>query len=156
SQARVCLARGDPAGALAQVAAWRREAEARHWLDERLKCQVLEALAQQAQGARAQALAALSEALALAEAGGLVRLFVDEGAPMAQLLRAAAEQGIAPDYTARLLAAFQAEPGQGAPAPQAGLTLIEPLSARELEVLRLIAGGRSNQEIGEQLFLALD
>ena len=51
----------------------------------------------------------LGDALALAEPGGFIRLFVDEGAPMAQLLSEAAAQGIRPDYIGKLLAAFKAE-----------------------------------------------
>ncbi len=56
-----------------------------------------------------------------------------------------------PDYVARLLAAFEVKPDLASPRPR-----IELLSQRELEVLRLIAEGLSNQEIGERLFLALD
>ena len=103
----------------------------------------------------------LGDALALAEPGGFIRLFVDEGAPMAELLSAAAAQGIRPDYTNRLLAAFEMEAagakGERPTSSAAGpASLVEPLSPRELEVLRLIAQGLSNQEIGERLFLALD
>jgi LuxR family maltose regulon positive regulatory protein len=88
----------------------------------------------------------------------LIRLFVDEGKPMAQLLSAAAAQGISPDYVRRLLAAFEADPTGGRRTSSAPSTpsLVEPLSPRELEVLRLVAQGLSNQQIGERLFLALD
>ena len=96
----------------------------------------------------------LGEALALAEPGGFIRIFVDEGMPMARLLSEAAAHGIMPDYTGRLLAAFEAEPYLS-PAPPAQ-PLTEPLSQRELEVLQLIAQGLSNREISERLFLALD
>ena len=58
---------------------------------------------------KARAARTLGDALALAEPGGFIRLFVDEGAPMAELLSAAAAQGIRPDYAGRLLAAFAAE-----------------------------------------------
>jgi LuxR family maltose regulon positive regulatory protein len=99
--------------------------------------------------------------LALAEAEGAIRLFVDQGPPMARLLAQAAARGIAPDTTARLLAAFAAQAPQPAgsahpPASGPAQPLIEPLSERELDVLRLIAQGLSNQAIGERLFLALD
>jgi LuxR family maltose regulon positive regulatory protein len=157
-QARVHLAQGDPSAALAVLEPLRRQAEARDWPDERLKVIVLQALAHQAQGETDQAVQLLGDALALAEPGGFVRLFVDEGTPMAQLLAAAAAQGILPDYTARLLAVVEAgkqqreDESDAAPAQP----LIEPLSQRELEVLRLIAQGLSNQAIGERLFLALD
>ncbi len=113
------------------------------------------------QGDRSLALASLARALALAEAEGAIRLFVDQGPPMARLLAQAAARGMAPDYTARLLAAFAADapqPAGGAhpPASTPAQPLIEPLSERELEVLQLIAEGLSNQAIGERLFLALD
>ena len=68
---------------------------------------VLQALAFQAAGTTTQAIEALERALTLAEPGGFVRIFVDEGPPMERLLRAAATRGMVPDYTAKLLAAFQ-------------------------------------------------
>ena len=90
----------------------------------------------------------------LAEGGGFIRLFLDEGAPMARLLSAAAARGMMPAYAGRLLTAFAAEKQvrEGAVAE----SLLVPLSRRELEVLRLLAEGLSNQEMGERLFLALD
>jgi LuxR family transcriptional regulator, maltose regulon positive regulatory protein len=104
------------------------------------------------------ALAFLSEALALTEAEGYVRTFVDEGEPMAVLLRQAAAKGIAPDYVARLLSAFElnAEEHPVSPAPPIGTPspLVEPLSERELEVLRLMAAGLSNHEIADKLIIS--
>ncbi|HYF63465.1 MAG TPA: LuxR C-terminal-related transcriptional regulator [Herpetosiphonaceae bacterium] len=154
SQARVLLAQGDPAGALAVLEPYRREMDARAWDDERLKVRVLEAVALHAGGDPAGAAGPLGEALALAEPGGLVRVFVDEGRPMARLLASAAALGVRPDAIEPLLAALEAERRDDAPAAPA-LPLGEPLSQRELEILRLIAEGRSNGEIGERLFLAL-
>ena len=118
---------------------------------------VLQALAHEAQGDIPSALVPLERALALAEPEGYVRVFVDQGMPMAQLLSEAATRGIAPDYTARLLAAFEAQEQKSAVAPRMlpAQALVEPLSQRELEVLRLIAQGLSNREISERLFLAL-
>ena len=77
---------------------------------------------------------------------------------MADLLSAAAAQAIRPDYAGRLLAAFQKEARGERPAcPAAGpSSSTELLSPRELEVLRLIAQGLSNGEIGKRLYLALD
>ena len=86
------------------------------------------------------------------EPEGFIRSYVDRGEPMAELLREAASRGVAPAYTSKLLSAFSTrESGASAP-PQ---PLVEPLSPRELEVLRLIAQGLSNGEIGERLYLAL-
>src|SRR5437016_8744080 len=88
SQARVHLAQGDPPAALAVLEPWRRQVEARGWEDERLKVMVLQAVALQAHGEKDQAVRLLCDALALAELGGFIRTFVDEGRPMAQLLSA--------------------------------------------------------------------
>lgn len=158
SQARVLIAQGDPSAALAVLGPVRRRAESRGWADERLKTIVLQAVAEHLFGEGREAVRTLAEALELAEPGGFVRLFVDEGAPMAELLSAAATHGIRPDYTGRLLAAIAAEPkgdpqasSPSVPSPPTG-----PLSLRETEILRLIAEGLSNQEIGKRLFLALD
>src|SRR5690606_31246548 len=74
--------------------------------DLTIEIQILRAMACQAEGRNAQALAALAEALALGEPGGHVRTFLDAGEPLARLLRQAAARGIAPAHTARLLAAF--------------------------------------------------
>ncbi|HLL41022.1 MAG TPA: tetratricopeptide repeat protein, partial [Rubrobacteraceae bacterium] len=122
---------------------------------------MLQALAHEAQGDSSTALVPLERALSLAEPEGYVRVFVDEGLPMAQLLSEAAARGIMPAYTAKLLAVFEAEEQKSAdeshlPPARADQPLVEPLSQRELEVLRLIAQGLSNREIGERLFLALD
>jgi LuxR family maltose regulon positive regulatory protein len=158
SQARVHLAQDDTAAALAVLASWRRQVEAKEWQDERLKVMVLQAIAHQAHGEMDKAVPLLGDALALAEPDGFIRLFVDEGPPMAQLLFAASAHGLMPDYVAKLLAGCEAEAQQRAgnsPLPPAQ-PLIEPLSQRELEVLQLIAQGFSNREIGQRLFLALD
>ena len=106
SQARVLLAQGDPSAALAVLEPFRQQMEAKGWQDERLKAMVLQAVALHAHGEKDKAVQLLGEALALAEPGGFIRLFVDEGAPMAQLLSEAAARGIMPDYIGKLLAAF--------------------------------------------------
>ena len=113
SQARVLIALGDAQAALAVLEPLRQQAEARQWQDERLKALLLEAVALQASGAGGEALQLLQVALALAEPGGFVRSFVDEGPVMAQMLSAASVRGIMPVYTARLLEAFAAEERKG-------------------------------------------
>ena len=124
---------------------------------------MLQALALQVQGDTDQAITTLERALTLAEPGGFVRIFIDEGPTMARLLYEALTRGIVPDYVRRLLAAFPlarpepaAEAKQAAPletqAPESAL--IEPLSERELEVLELFAEGLTNREIASRLFLS--
>ncbi|MHB8598974.1 MAG: LuxR C-terminal-related transcriptional regulator, partial [Ktedonobacteraceae bacterium] len=160
SQARVSLSQGDPSAALALLEPWRRQVEAKGWADERLKVMVLHAVALQAHGEKDRAVQLLCDSLALAASGGFIRLFVDEGPPMAHLLSEAAAIGLMPDYTGKLLALLKADAQREntsslpPPAPPAG-SLIEPLSPRELEVLHLMAQGLSNQEMCERLFLAL-
>jgi LuxR family maltose regulon positive regulatory protein len=112
-------------------------------------------LALQAQGKPDAALMALKRALALAEPEGYVRAFVDEGAAMAGLL---ARVTSFPAYVARLLAAFQGPEVESAGAPGAVAqpsALFEPLSQRELEILRLLAEGLSNRQIAARLVLAV-
>jgi LuxR family maltose regulon positive regulatory protein len=158
SQARVHLAQGDPSAALAVLSSWRQQVEVKGWEDERLKVMVLQAAALEAHGERDQAVQLLLDALALTEPGGFIRIFVDEGRPMAQLLSKAAACGIRTAYIGKLLAAYEAESllGEDQSSQPSAQPLIEPLSQRELEVLRLIVQGLSNQQISERLFLALD
>jgi LuxR family transcriptional regulator, maltose regulon positive regulatory protein len=158
SQARVYLAQGDTSTALAVLLPWRRQVEAKGWQDERLKVMVLQAVAHQAHGEQDQAMQVLCDALALAAPGGFIRLFVDEGRPMAHLLSQAAARGMLPDYTRKLLAILKAEAHKRentSALPLSAGPLIEQLSPRELEVLHLMAAGLSNQEMCERLFLAL-
>jgi LuxR family maltose regulon positive regulatory protein len=77
---------------------------------------------------------------------------VDQGKTLTPLLRKAARRGIAPDYVARLLVAMA---GRSGVTPAVTQPLIEPLSERETEVLRLIAAGLSNKEIAEMLVVAV-
>ncbi len=116
----------------------------------------LQALVYYAQGDERRALAALAEALTLAEPEGYVRCFVDLGSAlgpaMASLLQKAEAQGIVPGYVGKLLAAF--DPGEEVPASPQAHPLLEPLSPRELEVLSLAAEGLSNREIGRRLHIA--
>jgi LuxR family maltose regulon positive regulatory protein len=159
SQAQVQLAQGDPSTALATLEPLRQQAEAKDWKNERLKVMALQAIALYLSGEEKQAVQLLGEALELAEPGGFVRIFVDEGPPMARLLIEARSRGIAPAYIRRLLAAFpDAEPehigSTQTHAPES--EWVEALSERELEVLQLIAEGLTNQEIATRLYLSLN
>jgi len=179
NQARVYLAQGEPSKALTVLEPLRKQMEAKGWQDERLKVMVLQAVALNAHGEKDKAVQVLGDTLALAEPGGFIRLFVDEGEVMRLLIadfrhlhRVAAQramqvlliekQGLREGqkligYVDKLLAAFP----QPTALPHSALStqhsaMIEPLSQRELEILKLIAQGLSNREIGERLFLALD
>jgi LuxR family transcriptional regulator, maltose regulon positive regulatory protein len=121
-----------------------------------LEIHLLRALAHDAEGHRPQALETLAQALALApEPEGYVRLLLDEGAPMTELLRAAAHHGVAGDHPLRLLklvtspSAAAPDPGQR-PAPSP----VESLSDRELQVLRLLDSELTGPQIARQLFVS--
>jgi LuxR family maltose regulon positive regulatory protein len=151
SQARVCLAQGDPLAALAALEPVRQQVEAKGWVDEQLKIMILQAVAFHAHGEKDKAVKELGDALALAEPGGFIRIFVDEGPPMAALLQEAAKYGIAPNYVSQLRAAFWRAEGK-TPVTQ---PLIEPLGERELEVLKLLGTELNGPEIARQLMVSL-
>ena len=113
---------------------------------------VLQALAHHVQGNIPAALVPLERALTLAEPEGYVRMFVDEGPPMALLLEAATKHGIPTNYVRHLLAAVGSAEDR-TPVKQG---LIEPLSERELEVLRLLATNLNGPEIARKLVVSLN
>jgi LuxR family maltose regulon positive regulatory protein len=157
--ARLLVARNQPGEALRLLAQLHETAETPA---RTIAILALQALALQAKGDKERAASTLAEALVLAEPEGYVRTFVDEGPPMAELLSGVlkAQQRGRPDslgrvpasYLRRLLAALEPDTS-GARLPAVGLP--EPLSERELEVLQLIAAGRSNRRIASELFVSV-
>jgi LuxR family transcriptional regulator, maltose regulon positive regulatory protein len=113
---------------------------------------VVQALVSQGYGDITAALTSLRRALTLAEPEGYVRIFVDEGPQMASLLRALAKDGDAGSYARRLLAAFDGTE-VSRPGPQ---RLVDPLSARELDVLRLLGSDLDGPDIARRLFVSLN
>jgi LuxR family maltose regulon positive regulatory protein len=113
---------------------------------------VLQALSFQAQGNPPHAMMALTRAFELAEPQGYIRIFVDEGEPMLALLHHAASRGVAPGYLDKLLAAFGTTAQVSSPL---AAVLIDPLSEREREILRLIAAGLSTDEIANELVITV-
>ena len=133
----------------------------------------LQAIAHHAQDRTDEALTHLSRALTLAEPEGYVRTFVDLGPPMREMLQVAAGHGMATTYVARLLAAFPARPTpvRDVPAsqveprraqlgrsarPSIPVSLVEPLTDREVQILRLMAAHLTYQEIADELFLSVN
>jgi LuxR family maltose regulon positive regulatory protein len=126
------------------------------WL---IEVQMLTALALQAQGKTRQALTTLGPVLAQAEPQGYVRLFADEGQPMARLLaQICAYTTASPGYIRQLQAAIPStrQVLLGHAQPETSQALIDPLSTRELEVLSLLITGASNQQIAERLVISLN
>jgi LuxR family maltose regulon positive regulatory protein len=165
--ARVLLARSDLDPALAMLQRLLDTAASQGRTGSFIQIQALRALGLAALGDDASALSALTEALTLAHPAGYVRVFADEGEPMhalvAQLSAARSrDQPSVRPIDARYLAALERACGQaeaGPPPRRAASSLpglIEPLTERELEVLRLIAAGMSNQRIARDLVVALD
>jgi len=109
---------------------------------------VLQALAHQAHGDTVAALAPFERAVTLAEPEDYARIFTDEGPPMAALLAAAAQRGIAPGYVRRLLSTFGGTTGAAG--------MVEPLSDRELDVLRLLATDLGGPDIARELVVSLN
>jgi LuxR family maltose regulon positive regulatory protein len=151
AQHRVDPKEGSAVEALALLERLLEAAEAGRRLGSVNEILVLQALAHEARGHPVPALGALERALAQAEPEGYVRLFVDEGAPLAALLRAAADAGVHPVYARRLRNAFGPERVSAPVTPGA-----EALSERELHVLRLLASELSGPQIAGELYVSVN
>jgi LuxR family maltose regulon positive regulatory protein len=168
--ARVLLAQQAPERALELLEPWMALAAAQGRTESTIELLGLQALAHADSGDDPTALTTLAEALVLGAPEDYLRVFVDEGPPMAALFRQllggrhpkrqAAVDAVPRDYLARLAAAFEQAGASVFPAAKRGAVLVpglvEALSARELEVLALLATGKSNRAIAEELVVTLD
>jgi LuxR family maltose regulon positive regulatory protein len=158
SQAKVKIEQENYREALMIIHSHRKNKETMGEMREVLEALVMESLCHYYLGEPQKASTILKRALTKGKAGGFVRLFLDEGNNMYKLLSDTTVEPHLLTYRAKLLSEFEKE------ALRQGITtgsisrgeLIEPLSERELEILRLIAQGYSNQEISKKLFLALN
>jgi LuxR family maltose regulon positive regulatory protein len=155
---RIAQGRQQPEGsflpeALAMLERLLADAEPRARLGSVIEILLLRALALQAQRKKEEALRTLGRALTLAEPEGYLRLFLDEGAPLLILLRQAYARQITPGYVRTLL---EAAGEQVREAPPRSHQLLDALTEREREVLRLLVDGASNREIAEHLVLSVN
>jgi LuxR family maltose regulon positive regulatory protein len=133
-----------------------------HYTSVRIRVLALQAMLHSAENDESQALAALAQAIALAEPGGILRFFVDLGAPLKPLLQQLARQGVSPAYIDKILAAFgpdEAPPNAGRslsteaiPAPPGSALLTN----RELDVLRLLDKRYTDREIADTLSISME
>jgi LuxR family transcriptional regulator, maltose regulon positive regulatory protein len=167
--ARLLMAEHKPAAALELLGRWRTLAIAQGRVGSVLRFRVLTALAHDLAGDQPAALAALTDALVLAAPERYLRVFLDDGAPIAALLRELlvgrrlqhfSGGSVAPEFLARLTAAFELHgmpvlsPARHGAVAVPGM--VQPVSAREHEVLTLLAAGHPNREIAEKLFITVD
>lgn len=150
--ARLAMVRGELAEAIRLLGRLLQMAEFARLTGQVIEILVLQALSFQAQANPPQAMMALARALELAEPQGYIRIFIDEGEPMLALLHHARSRSVAPNYLDKLLAAIGTTAQVSSPL---AAVLIDPLSEREREILRLIAAGLSTHEIADELVIVV-
>jgi LuxR family maltose regulon positive regulatory protein len=148
---RTLMAKGDYEAALTLSKRLLQQAETAGRVGSVIEILILRALAFQGMKDTEHSLLALERALALAQPEGYIRLFLDEGEAMTRLLCQAQSRQVGSGYAAELLSKIGGVPGMAQPSMQ---LLIEPLTAREVEVLKFIEAGCSNQEIAEKLVIS--
>jgi LuxR family maltose regulon positive regulatory protein len=115
-----------------------------------------QSLALQALDREEEALEVLGRCLALAAPEGFVRIFVEKGLPMVKLLQLAMRRGMESEYIKKLFPAFKADSGSGEPVGTlSSQAMVEPLSKRELEILRLLESSLSTPEIARELYISV-
>jgi LuxR family maltose regulon positive regulatory protein len=149
---RVLLARGDHEAAIILSNRLLQKAETTGQMRLIIEVLILRALALQGKKDTDGALATLEKALSLAQPEGYVRVFLDEGEAMTRLLVQARSRQVGSGYAAVLLSGIEKTSGMTQPSMQ---LLIEPLTSRELEVLKMIESGQSNQDIAGQLVISI-
>jgi len=128
------------------------QAEAGNRVGRVIEILILQALALQGKNDKEQALAALERAIMLAQPEGYVRVFLDEGEPMVKLLYQAKVHQVGGSYLSELLSYLSSDTSQALPNTQ---SLVEPLTKRELELLKLIEQGCTNQDIADRLVISI-
>jgi LuxR family maltose regulon positive regulatory protein len=164
--ARVLLAQSQPDQALVLLDRMDAVADSQGRTESLIGIRALRSLALQAAGKHQAALTLLAETLGMAQPEGYVRVFADEGPPMAALLRSLlgarrrargpAGTGAATEHLHRVVRAFGTPRAQADQTTAAVAGLIDPLTDRELEVLRLLAAGRRNRDIAHELVVAVE
>jgi LuxR family maltose regulon positive regulatory protein len=151
--ARVLVAEGNAEDAVALLGRLLVAAEADGRLTDRIKLLVLLALTNQELFELDRAVDALGRALTLAEPHAYLRVFIDEGVTMVRLLKVAQRRGVPTRYCQALLEALGE--AEAEPVRVFHKELVEPITAREIEVLRLIAVGLTNKEVADELYISV-
>lgn len=161
TMARLHLARGEYEEALADLGPLAEEAAAKGRYGSVVELEMLRAVAYDGLGQEQLAVAAMIRSLSLGENEGYMRVYLDEGPTVARLVYRAASDGVCAEYAGRILAGFSSADvasairrAPGVP-PAESDRVVEPLSDRELQVLRLLSRGLSNKEIAAELYVSV-